>query len=178
MKTANAALALLLSMAAGLAQAENWYLGASVGRMTTNLSHYDNNADGNDDAVNAGALLGYDVYTRGLAAFSLEGELTTTVAKGSASLGGSHDEWGINTQAAYLAMRLGDRLYMKVRYGVLHEDVSVKGGGNSHGDTDTGGSWGAALGWMVTPKWGIQADGTVVDPNISYWNLGVKYYFH
>ena len=178
MKTANAIIALALALATGLAQAENWYLGASAGVMSTNLSHYDNNVGGSDDAVNVGALLGYDVYTHGIAALSLEGELTTTVARGDVSHGGNQGDWGIDTQAAYVAMRLGDRLYMKVRYGVLREDVSVKVGGNSRSDSDTSGSWGAALGWMLTPQWGIQMDGTVVDSNINYWNLGVKYYFH
>ena len=72
MKTTTAAVGLLITMAAGVTQAENWYLGASVGLMDNNVSGYD------DDATNLGALLGYDVYTHGIAALSLEGELTTT----------------------------------------------------------------------------------------------------
>jgi hypothetical protein len=171
MKAANAPIALILTMAAGLAQAENWYLGASAGLM-------DNNVNGYDDATNVGALLGYDVYTRGIAALSLEGELTTTVATGDISHGGNHGDWAVDTQAAYLAMRLGDQVYMKVRYGVLREDVSVKWGGSSRSGSDTGGSWGGAVGWMLTSKWGVQLDGTMVDSDVNYWNLGVKYSFH
>lgn len=171
MKTATAAAALVVSMAAGLAQAENWYLGASAGLM-------DNNVNGYDAATNAGVLLGYDVFTHDLVALSLEGELTTTVAKGDVSVNGSRGDWDIDTQAAYFAMRLGDRVYMKVRYGVLREDASVKAGGTSRSGSDTGGSWGGAVGWMLTPAWGIQLDGTMVESDVNYWNLGVKYYFH
>jgi outer membrane immunogenic protein len=171
MKTANTAVALLLSMAASMAQAESWYLGASAGLM-------DNNVSGYDDATNVGALLGYDVYTHGIAALSLEGELTTTVAKGDISHNGGNGNWDIDTQAAYVALRLGERAYMKVRFGVLREDASVKWGGSSRSGTDSGVSWGGAVGWMLTPRWGIQLDGTMVESDVNYWNLGVKYYFH
>jgi len=171
MKTTTAAVGLLLTLAAGVTQAENWYLGASVGLM-------DNNVSGYDDATNVGALLGYDVYTHGIAALSLEGELTTTVAKGDISHAGSHGDWDIDTQGAYVAMRLGDTFYMKVRYGLLREDVSVNWSGSSRSGSDTSGTWGGAVGWMLTPKWGIQLDGTMVDSDVNYWNLGVKYYFH
>jgi|GEM_PF-1029332 len=170
MKTTGTWAALVLSLAAGAAQAEGWYLGASAGLM-------DNNISGFDDATNVGALLGYDVYTHDILAVSLEGEVTTTVSKGNISINAVDGDWDIDTQAAYLAARLGDRLYMKVRYGVLREDASVKIDGVSQSDSDTSGSWGGALGWMLTPRWGIQLDGTMVESNVNYWNLGVKYHF-
>jgi hypothetical protein len=132
MKTTTAAVGLLIAMAAGVTQAENWYLGASVGLM-------DNNVSGYDDATSLGALLGYDVYTHGIAALSLEGVLTTTVAKGDISHAGSHGNWDIDTQAAYIAMRLGDSFYMKVRYGLLREDVSANWSGTSRSGSDTSG---------------------------------------
>jgi len=170
MKTTETAAVLVLLLAAGTAQAEGWYLGASAGLM-------DNTISGFDDATNVGALLGYDVYTHDILAVSLEGEVTTTVSKGNISINAVDGDWDIDTQAAYLAARLGDRLYMKVRYGVLREDASVKIDGVSQSDSDTSGSWGGALGWMLTPRWGIQLDGTMVESNVNYWNLGVKYHF-
>ena len=170
MKTAGTGAALLLSLAAGAVQAEGWYLGASAGLM-------DSNINGFDDATNVGALLGYDVYTHDIFAVSLEGELTTTVSNGDVSIYGLHGDWDIDTQAAYVAARLGERFYMKVRYGVLREDASVKINGLSQSGSDTGGSWGAAAGWMLTPKWGVQVDGTLVDSDVNYWNVGVKYQF-
>jgi hypothetical protein len=170
MKTAGTAAALVLSLAATAVRAESWYLGASAGLM-------DNTVGGFDDATNVGALLGYDVFTPDILAVSLEGELTTTAVNGDVSLNEAHGDWDIDTQAAYVALRLGDRFYMKVRYGVLREDASVKIDGASQSGSDTGGSWGGALGWMLTPRWGIQLDGTMVDSDVNYWNVGVKYHF-
>jgi hypothetical protein len=170
MKTAGTVTAIVLSLATGAAQAEGLYLGASAG-----LIH--NNVNGYDDATNVGALFGYDVYTHEFIAVSLEGEFTTAVSKGNVSFNGVHGDWDIDTQAAYVALRLGERIYMRVRYGVLREDASVNIDGASRSGSDTGGSWGGALGWMLTPKWDIQLDGTMVDSDVSYWNLGVKYHF-
>ena len=170
MKTAGTRAALVLSLAAGAAQAEGWYLGASAGLM-------DNTISGFDDATNVGALLGYDVYTHDILALSLEGEITTTVSKGDVSINGVDGNWDINTQAAYIAARLGERFYMKVRYGFLREDASIRIDGVSYSDSDTSGSWGGALGWMLNPQWGLQLDGTLVESNVNYWNLGVKYRF-
>jgi len=170
MDTTGFMVAIVLSLWACAVQAKGWYLGGSVGLM-------DNNASGYDDATNAGGLLGYDVYTRDIIAVSLEGEITTTASKGDVSINGVDGDWDIDTQAAYIAARLGERFYMKVRYGVLREDASVKIDGVSQSDSDTSGSWGGALGWMLTPQWGIQLDGTMVESNVNYWNLGVKYHF-
>jgi hypothetical protein len=170
MKTAGTGAALVLSLAASAAQAEGWYLGASAGLMDSNISGF-------DDATNVGALLGYDLYTHDILALSLEGEITTTVSKGDVSINRVDGNWDIDTQAAYIAARLGESLYMKVRYGVLREDASVKIDGVSQSDSDTSGSWGGALGWMLTPQWGIQLDGTMVESDVNYWNLGVKYHF-
>ncbi|MGW8310621.1 MAG: outer membrane beta-barrel protein [Thiogranum sp.] len=161
---------LLLSLAAAAAQAGGWYVGASAGVVDTDTGGF-------DDTTNAGVLLGYDVYTRDIFAVSLEGEATTSVSDGDVSINGFDGNWDIDTQAAYVAARLGDRFYIKVRYGVLREDVSVKIAGFSQSDSDTGGSWGAALGWMVTPRWGVQLDGTLVDSGTTYWNAGIKYHF-
>jgi len=152
------------------AQAAGGYLGASVGIM-------DNNVSGFDDATNAGVLAGYDVYTQDIFTVSLEAELTTTVADGDVNINGLKGDWDVDTQAAYVVARLGERFYMKVRYGVLREDVSVKVAGFSQRGSDTGGSWGAALGWMITPQWGVQVDGTLVEADLNYWNAGLKYHF-
>jgi hypothetical protein len=169
-KTTTAGVALALSLTAASVHAEGWYLGAGVGLMAADVNGF-------DDATNVGALLGYDLYTRDIFAVSLEGEVTTTVSDGDVSVYGAHGDWNIDTQAAYVAARLGEGFYMKVRYGVLREDVSVKVAGVSQNGSDTGGSWGAALGWMFTPQWGVQLDGTLVESDVNYWNIGVKYQF-
>jgi len=170
MQTTKAVAFLLLSLAATAARAGGWYVGASAGVVDTDTGGF-------DDTTNAGVLLGYDVYTRDIFAVSLEGEATTSVADGDVSINGFDGNWDIDTQAAYVAARLGDRFYIKVRYGVLRQDVSVNIAGFSQSDSDTGGSWGAALGWMLTPRWGLQLDGTLVDSGTNYWNAGFKYQF-
>ena len=170
MRREKTAAGLLLLCAATSAQAEGWYLGASVGVM-------DNDVNGYDDATNAGVLGGYDVYTRDIFVVSLEGELTTTVSDGDVSINGLKGDWDVDTQAAYVAARLGDPFYIKVRYGVLREDVSVKVAGISESESDTGASWGAALGWMITPQWDVQVDGTMIESDLNYWNASLKYHF-
>lgn len=152
------------------AKAAGFYLGASTGIMDANIGGF-------DDAVNAGVLAGYDVYTKEIFAVSLEAEFTTTVSDGDVEFHGSRGDWDIDTQAAYIAARLGQRAYLKVRYGVVRNDVSVKVAGFNSSESDTSGSWGGALGWMFTDHWGVQADGTLVDSDVTYWNLGVKYQF-
>jgi len=151
-------------------EAGGFYLGASTGIMDANVSGF-------DDAVNAGVLAGYDVYTKEIIAVSLEAEFTTTVSDGDVKIMGNKGDWDIDTQAAHIAVRMGKRAYLKVRYGVVHNDISVKVAGFNRSESDTGGSWGGAIGWMFTEHWGVQADGTLVDSDVNYWNLGVKYQF-
>jgi hypothetical protein len=163
------ALVLVMALAATSARAGGLYLGASVGVM-------DNDVKGFDDATNAGFLVGYDVVRFDVVALSVEGELTTTVSDGDVEIFGFKGDWDIDTQAAYVAARVGDTLYAKARYGILREDVSVSAG-FSQSESDTGGSWGASLGWMITPEFGVQVDGTVVEGDVNYWNAGIVYRF-
>lgn len=161
---------LLLTAASYAAQAEGWYVGASAGVMDADVGGF-------DEATNAGVLLGYDVFTRDIFSVSLEGELTTTVSDGDVKFGNTNGDWDIDTQAAYVAARLGDTFYIKVRYGVARADVSVSLTDSTISGNDTGGSWGAALGWMFNKNWGVQADGTMVDSDVNYWNAGIRYQF-
>jgi len=86
----------------------------------------DANVSGFDDATSAGVLAGYDVYSKDVIAVSLEAEFTTTVSDGDVKIQGFRGDWDIDTQAAYLAVRGGDRAYIKVRIGVVHNDVTVR----------------------------------------------------
>jgi hypothetical protein len=162
--------AFLLTAAGCAVQAGGLYAGASVGVMDADIGGF-------DDATNAGVLLGYDVYTREVFSVSLEGELTTTVSDGDVKFGGMKGNWDIDTQAAYVAARLGDTFYIKVRYGVARSDVSVSIADSTLNGNDTSGSWGGALGWMFDKSWGVQADGTMVDSDVTYWNAGIRYQF-
>lgn len=160
----------MLAVCSASVDAGGFYLGASTGAMNADIGGF-------DPAVNAGVLAGYDVYTKEIIAVSLETEFTTTVSDGDIKIMGTKGAWDINTQAAHVAVRMGKRAYMKVRYGVVHNDISVKIAGFNRSESDTSGSWGGAIGWMFTEHWGVQADGTLVDSDVTYWNLGVKYQF-
>ena len=162
--------AFLLAAAGCAAQAGGLYMGASAGVMDADIGGF-------DDATNAGVLLGYDVYTKEIFSISLEGELTTTVSDGDVEFGGLKGDWDIDTQAAYVAARLGDTFYIKVRYGVARSDVSVSITDSTLNGNDTSGSWSGALGWMFNKNWGLQADGTMVDSDVTYWNAGIRYQF-
>ncbi len=146
------------------------YLAATVGIMDADIGGF-------DEATNAGVLLGYEFFNRDSVYLSAETEFTTTIFDGDVQLADQQGDWDIDTRAVYLAVRLGDTLYAKVRYGLAWTDVSVNSGGRSVSDSDSGGSWGAAFGWNFTESWGVQADGVVVDSDVDYWNLGLVYRF-
>ena len=169
MKTTLATL-VLASFACTGVQAAGGYLGASIGVM-------DNSVGGFDDATNVGVLAGYDFYNQDSLAFSVEGELTTTASNGDVRIAGYSGSWDIDTQAVYVAARVGNPFYVKARYGVLREDASVKAAGISASGSDSGVSWGASVGWMVTPALGLQVDGTLIEGDVNYWNAGLIYRF-
>jgi hypothetical protein len=137
----------------------------------------DANIGGFDEATNAGALLGYEFFNKDIVYVSAEAEFTTTVSDGDAKLSGQKGNWDIDSRAVYLAVRVGDSLFAKARYGLAWVDVSVDAGGRSLSDSDSGGSWGASFGWNFSEHWGIQAGGVVVDSDVDYWSLGLGYRF-
>lgn len=162
--------AFLISAAGCAVQAEGFYVGASAGVMDADIAGF-------DEATNVGVLLGYDIFTREIFSASLEGELTTTVSDGDVKYGAVTGDWDIDTQAAYMAARVGDSFYIKVRFGVARSDVSVSITDSTFNGNDTSVSWGGALGWMFNDNWGVQADGTMVDSDVHYWNAGIRYQF-
>ena len=162
--------ALLLSGCISAARGEGAYLGASLGIMDADRSGF-------DPATNAGVLAGYDLYTLEIFSVALEGELTGTVSDGDLKAAGSKGRWDIDTRALYAAFRLGERFYMKVRFGYAWTDVSTDFQGASFKDSDSGVSWGGAFGWMISEHWGVQLDGSLVDTDTSYWNAGILYRF-
>jgi hypothetical protein len=162
--------ALLLCACGAAAHAGGGYLGASLGVMDADRSGF-------DQATNAGLLAGYDLYTREIFSVALEGELTGTVADGDLKAAGSKGSWDIDTRALYAAFRLGERFYMKVRFGFAWADFSYDFEGDSFKDSDSGMSWGGAACWMIDEHWGVQLDGSRVDSDTTYWNAGMLYRF-
>jgi hypothetical protein len=162
--------ATVLCVIAAAARGEGGYLAASAGVMDADRAGF-------DEATNAGLLAGYDIYARDIFSAALEGELTGSVADGDLKASGSKGRWDIDTRALYAAFRLGERFYMKVRFGFAWTDLSARFEGESRKDSDSGLSWGGAAGWMLSEHWGVQLDGTLVDTDTSYWNAAVLYRF-
>jgi hypothetical protein len=167
---ARGAVAAVLVCWSGLAAGGGAYLGASLGAMDADRAGF-------DPAVNAGVLAGYGLYARGPFEVSLEGELTGTVSDGDLEASGRKGRWDIDTRALYAAFHLGERAYMKVRFGIAWTDLSSRFEGRSRQDSDSGLSWGGAAGWMVNEHWGVQIDGSLVDSDTTYWNGSILYRF-
>ncbi|HFD80876.1 MAG TPA: hypothetical protein ENK05_10890 [Gammaproteobacteria bacterium] len=170
MKTGGIGIGLILASAASLAPAQGFYAAATAGLMDADI-------DGYDPATNAGVLLGYEFFRREIVYLSAEAEFTTTLSDGDLDHGGRSGHWDIDSRAAYLAARVGERFYLKVRYGVSWTDVGTRFEGRSRSSSDSSGSWGGALGFNFSDHWGVQADGVLVDPDVTYWNLGAVYRF-
>ena len=122
-------------------------------------------------------MLGYEFFSKEAFYLSAEAEATTTVADGDVKASARKGDWDIDSQALYVAARVGNTFYIKVRYGVSWSDISVNFEDSSFSNSDTSGSWGGALGWNIAEHWAVQADGVLVDSDVTYWNLGLKYRF-
>jgi hypothetical protein len=160
----------LASSVATVQAGSGFYLGPTVGIMDADFSGF-------DDATGAGVLLGYEFFSREAFYLSAEAEATTTIADGDVKAAGRKGDWDIDSQALYLAARVGNTFYIKVRYGVSWSEISVNFDGSSFSNSDSGGSWGGALGWNLAEHWVVQADGILVDTDVTYWNLGLNYRF-
>ena len=152
------------------AAAGNFYLGGTAGLM-------DSDRNGFDDATSAGVLAGWEFFSKDIFHVLAETEFTSTVSDGDLRNGGEKGDWDLDTRAVYLGSRLGDRAYVKVRFGYSWTDLSTDFAGRSRSDSETSLSWGGALGWNFTSHWGMQVDGTLVDSDVTYWNLGLLYRF-
>ncbi|MGD8615850.1 MAG: outer membrane beta-barrel protein [Gammaproteobacteria bacterium] len=170
MQSKRALAVVLLCSCSVAAGGERAYLGASLGAMEAHRQGF-------DAAVNAGVLAGYAVYRRELFTVSLEGELTGTVSDGDLEASDRKGRWDIDTRGLYAAFRLGQRFFMKVRFGSAWTDRSTRFEGRSRKDSDSGLSWGGAVGWMIDESWGLQLDGSLVDSDTTYWNGGILYRF-
>jgi len=127
------AAALLAGPAAALA--DGWYLGAKAGLMATD-------ANGFDDATNAGVVIGRDIIGLVAGDLSLEGEYTTTVDEGS---GFGTSDWEIDTLGGYAVFRSAGPAYLKAKGGIVRSDVSV----GSFSQTSTDPSAGLGVGFSL-----------------------------
>lgn len=124
-----------LLLASATAAADGWYIGAKAGLMATD-------ANGFDDATNAGVVVGYDLLGIMVGDISLEGEYTTTIDDGTAY--GTSD-WDVDTLGGYAVFRSTGPAYLKARGGLVRAKVSVDG----WSDTSTKASAGLGVGFSL-----------------------------
>jgi len=156
---------LALTAAPGHANAADYYYGAKAGQMIPSIS-------GLGNATSIGALMGFPVNNPST---SIEAELTTTVSDGDidfySSLG-----WNVTTLAGYFVYRTQASPYLKLKGGLLYEDVSIDGFyGYSASGTDTGLSFGAGIGWNLANGNKIEIEATVIEADINF--ISVSYIF-
>jgi hypothetical protein len=131
-----AALAAVLALGPAAAMAEGLYIGGKAGIMATD-------ANGFDDATNAGVVVGVDVLGIVIGDISLEGEYTTTIDEGT---GPGLNDWEVDTLGGYAVLRTAGPAYLKAKGGVVRSDVSVNGSSGSSTDPSAGLGVGFSLG--------------------------------
>lgn len=140
------------------------YFGAEVGMLDADIGGF-------DDAINAGLIVGYDLFSDSRGALSVEGEFTTTLSDGDITGGG---EWDAETLAAYAAFRTAGELYVKAKAGFLDQDIKRAGGAGAtitNGD-DSGFAFGVGGGWQLKRDAAFELEYTVMSDELTFLSLG------
>ncbi len=160
----------LSTFAAGVARADygDQYLMAKVGVMFLDI----NDAD---DLMTVGLIYGFGVTEN----ITLEGEYNTTVSGGEYDIVTDEGEFSVWTLAAYGVYRhsFTDAIYLKAKLGILHEEVDRDGLIDSKTTSDTGGAGGLGLGFVVGESLTVEAEYTIVEEDIQFFNVGLHYAF-
>ncbi len=133
------------------------YFGLKAGVMLPDLADL-------DAAYNAGMLVGY-----GRGPVAAEAEITTTVLPGDTALSGV--QWDITTLALYAVYRSAGAVYVKIKGGVLYEQVNFDAVGISLQGNDSGASLGLGLGFNRGDKGRVEIEYAVIDSDISLISL-------
>lgn len=132
-------LGVVLAGAGSTAAAQDIYFGVKGGLMDADIGGFDN-------AVNIGALIGYDIpgVKQLGGTVSVEGEFTASAIKGDVTGGG---DWDVTTFAGYGAYRSEGPLYLKGKAGLAYQRINATG---LAGDAkDTAFSWGIGGGMRM-----------------------------
>ena len=103
----------------------------------------------------------------------IEGEVTRSIVKPSIY----NIDLTITTFAVYATYKynFSSNLYLKPRLGILHESVSVDN--SSYDGTDTGLSYGIALGYDINNNISAYIDWTKIESDVSNLTIGASYSF-
>ncbi len=97
-------------------------------------------APGFDDAINAGAVLGYEFINVGVGDIAIEGSFTTSVSKGET---GANQKWSLDTLSGYGVLRSAGPIYLKGKAGFTSWEFDTPGAGRDGTDF----SWGLGVGF-------------------------------
>jgi hypothetical protein len=165
--------ALALSVSPAMAQQRTTpgfidYLGAGV--VISDVTDLDN---GTALVVNAGKNIG------SIPGLSAEGEVTTTISKPEASIGGVTADASYWTAGAYgvYTLPVSTQFDVRGRLGVLYENVDVKGDAASGDKNDLQVSGGVGGAFHVTDRFALTADYTRISEDINHFGAGVQFNF-
>ncbi len=151
---------ILFAVTTGISQAErgDQYLLPKVGFMSVQLN-------GADPLYSVGLMYGYGITSE----ITFEAEFNVGISGGESSAG-SYEIW---TLAGYGVYRypITDVDYIKAKFGLLHEAVSL---GNSVSDQGVAGGIGYGFRYKQTI---IEIEATIIDKDIIFYSLGVNYPF-
>ena len=152
-----------------LAADNAFYLGIKGGKMVVDLPEYNDNSS-------TGLVLGYKISDGSSGSVAVEGEFTES-SKADITVLKLTGKWDIQTQAIYLATRIGGDLYFKAKVGYLNEDVNVDIVGANIAGSDSGLSAGLGLGWKLGKKAFIELEFTIIEQDIGFGSFGAHFSF-
>lgn len=133
------------------------YFGLKAGAMQADSA-------GMHAAANGGLTLGY-----GRAALAAEAEITRSLRHGTVD---RDTRWEITTLAAYGVYRTPGRWYLKIKAGMLYEQMTFKTSGLALPYSANGGSAGAGLGWLGGSGRRLELEYTVVERDVALLSVG------
>ena len=129
-----------------------------------------------DDGVMLGFVYGYDMPGNN---FAVEGDFNTTITKAGSNTSG-YGDLGVTTLAGYGVYRTPDRIYLKVKLGLLLEYLTSSVSGINRIDVDGAGiaiSYGIGGGVDITEQLGVEIEYTSLEADIAYASIGLNWKF-
>lgn len=131
------------------------YAGFKFGPMMVDLG-------GISNPMNGGFVFGTSKQGWGF-----EGEATISLLKGDFNSGFGSANVDITTLAGYAAFRNPSDTYVKVKAGLLYEDVNI----GSSSANDTGLSVGLGIGWRLESGGMVELEYTIVEQDVNFLSL-------
>ncbi len=165
-------LCLMLVVNAHAQAASPWYGGVKIG-----LVDLDDGAGFSvDEPINLGLMVGHDLHHL-FPGFSVEGELTTSLADGDVSVPffGKVGDLSVTTLAVYGVYKSVGELYFKGKAGLALTDADIGAFGS---EDDLNLSFGIGGGWTVSEKGSLEVEFTFLEiTDATYLSFGYVHRF-